>query len=589
MTTSTAPTLRLPFLLLLLWLPAIAAAEGCGTPATTISRIQGPGQSSPLAGQSVTVEGIITMDSRHKGGFRGFYLQQADNETDDNPQTSEALFIYTNRSVGKRGERVRVTGRVKEFHGLTEMTDIDAIAVCGKAQLPGPIPISLPWPGDRQPEYLENMRVSVSGALTVIDHYNLAPYGELTLAAGVQTIPTETMEPGPAAEALFQFQQHNRLVLDDGKGLRGPLPVPWPTPELSANNTVRIGDRVRELSGVLDFRFGAWRVQPLYPPIFQHANPRPVTPIRPEAATLRVVTLNLGNLFNGDGRGSGFPAERGAESLREFEKQLARLATALRTPDPDIIAVTEVENDGYDNHSAIADLASALGEHWRYVKSPGGTGNDAIRTDLLYRSDRVEPEGNAQRPASGTLHTIGRPPVAQLFRPENSDSPVRIIVAHLKSKACRGAKGPNQDQNDGQGCYSHSREQATRAMLHWIDTLPKPDILAGTLITGDMNSYARETPLQLMTEAGYTNAVRHFHNCNETACNRTSYSYRGRTGTLDYSLVSAELVGRVVGATTWPINADEPRALSYRGVVPAPEDQPWRSSDHDPVITDFSL
>ncbi|MEP3163895.1 MAG: ExeM/NucH family extracellular endonuclease, partial [Marinobacter sp.] len=329
--------------------------------------------------------------------------------------------------------------------------------------------------------------------------------------------------------------------------------------------------------------------QPLSPPVFQRANPRPDPPARPDSSTLRVMTLNLGNLFNGDGRGGGFPAPRGAKSGKQFERQLARLVTTLSAPGPDIIAVTEVENDGYGRHSAIAELTGALGEHWRYVKADSNTGNDAIRTDLLYRSDRVTAQGSASRLAAGPFRHRGRPPVAQVFHPKGSNRALRVVVTHLKSKACRGAEGPDRDQNDGQGCYSHSREQATRAILRWTDSLPQTGNLVGTLITGDMNSYARETPLQLMARAGYINAVRRLHACNRINCDHTSYRYRGRSGTLDYSLVSEALAGYLVGASTWSVNTDEPRALDYQGPVPVDGDQPWRSSDHDPVITDFSL
>ncbi|MDX5329547.1 MAG: endonuclease, partial [Marinobacter sp.] len=69
--------------------------------------IQGSGSASPMVGQTVTVEGILTQDSRHKGGFGGFYLQQADSETDQDPATSEALFIYTRQAAGKPGQRLR--------------------------------------------------------------------------------------------------------------------------------------------------------------------------------------------------------------------------------------------------------------------------------------------------------------------------------------------------------------------------------------------------------------------------------------------------------------------------------------------------
>lgn len=575
--------------LLLLWLPVFAAAAGCGASATAISQVQGEKSSSPLAGETVTVEGVITMDARHGGGFQGFYLQQPDRETDDNPQTSEALFVYTNRATGNRGERVRVSGRVKEFHGLTELTDISAIETCGKGVLPEPAPVTLPWPRGQQPEHLENMRVAVSGELTVIDHYNLDRYGELTLAAGDQIIATEILKPGQKARARHQNQERNRLLLDDVMGTRNPRPIPWPAPGLSADNSVRAGDHVSQISGILDFRFGAWRLQPESPPVFRTANPRPEVPSRSESATLRIVTLNLGNLFNGDGNGRGFPTARGAEMAAEYKQQQSRLVAALIAPNPDIIAVTEMENDGYGPESAIAGLARALGEHWRYVKASSRTGKDAIRSDLLYRQDRVTAVGKAHRPGPSSFPKPGRPPVAQLFRPAGSHETLRIIVAHLKSKACRGAKGPNRDQEDGQGCYSHSREQATRAILDWTESLPQPDNLAGTLITGDMNSYAREKPLQLMAAAGYTNAVRRFHGCTETACDHTSYRYRGRSGTLDYSLVSRGLADRLVGANVWSINAEEPKALSYQGPVPLADDKPWRSSDHNPVITDFSF
>lgn len=529
------------------------------------------------------------MDARHPGGFGGFYLQQADDETDKNPKTSEALFIHTNHSDGERGDRVRVSGRVKEFHGLTELTDITSITNCGDGRLPNPVSVTLPWRNNQPPEHLENMRIDVVNDLTVIDHYNLARYGELTLAAEPQTMATETLEPGPEAQSLHKQQEINRLLLDDGLGVRNPRPIPWPGPPLSAGNTVRTGDKVSTLTGILDFRFGAWRLQPQSTPTFRSANPRPPVPKRPRQSTLRVVTLNLGNFFNGDGHGGGFPAPRGAQSVTQFERQKARLVASLTIPDPEIVAVTEMENDDYGDDSAIADLARALGAQWRYVETGDNTGSDAIRTDLLYRSDRVVAEGPASRLTTAPFAHRGRPPVAQVFRPLNGDRSLRIIVPHLKSKACRGARGPDRDQEDGQSCYSHRRTQATRAIIRWMNALSRPDGLSGTIITGDMNAYAQETPLQLLEAAGFVDAVRHTHDCADTTCRDTSYRYRGRGGTLDYSLVSKELVPHIVGARTWSINSDEPRALGYNGPIAVPTGQPWRSSDHNPVITDLSL
>ncbi len=573
----------------MLWLPAGAVAAGCGSPATAISQVQGHQARSPLAGEEVTVEGVITLDSRHQGGFRGFYLQQADGETDNNPATSEGLFVYTNRTTAKAGDRVRVSGRVKEFHGLTELADIRQLLDCGKARLPEPVTVRLPWPGNHPPEHLENMRVAVAGSLTVIDNYQLARYGELTLASAPQSIPTDILDPGPEAIQLRQHQQKHRLLLDDNQGERNPDPTPWPTPALSANNTVRAGDTVSALDGVLDFRFDAWRLQPITAPRFHKDNRRPEAPERAPQTSLRLVTLNLENYFNGDGQGNGFPTPRGAETSAQFAEQTRRLVTALTLPDPDIIAVTELENDGYGDHSALVTLAKALGTHWRYVISDEDAGNDAIQTGLLYRADRVKPVGTAKRLTAGPFKRLGRRPLTQVFQPLKQGGSVRIIVPHLKSKACRGASNSDRDQGDGQGCYNHRRTAAANALVRWASELPQPGGLAGTLITGDLNSYTREEPLQVFYQAGYTSMVHHFHPCTATGCPHHTYRYRGRHGSLDYALASPALAPRVTGAWSWAVNADEPRALSYRNADQTPEDSPWRSSDHNPVITDLAL
>lgn len=541
-----------------------------------------------MVGEQVTVEGIITLDSRHEGGFGGFYLQQADHETDNTPSTSEALFIHTRHSVGQSGHRVRVRGRVKEFHHLTELTDVQVVQDCGPAPLPEPVKIRLPWPdGMHTPEALENMRVQIDQRLTVIDSYHLARYGELTLAAHPQPIPTEIMPPGPAAFALERQQQQQRLMLDDNRGVRNPDPVPWPAPALSISNSVRTGDTVSGLEGVIDFRFGAWRLQPSAAPQFHRDNPRQPPPPRHPDTTLRVMTLNLENYFNGDGRGGGFPTARGARTAAQFERQTRRLVAALSAPDPDVIAVSEVENDGDGEHSAIASLARALGPGWRHVRAGGSSGQDSIRTALLYRSDRAEPAGPASRLGSGADPQRGRPPLAQIMRPLDRQYGVRIIVPHLKSKACRGATGPDRDQQDGQGCFSHSREQAARALVEWANTLPDAGAVAGTLITGDLNSYAMEAPLAQFRDAGFNSLVHRLHPCTVDHCPHTTYRYKGRKGSLDYALASEKLLPRVVGALTWAINAEEPPALGYRE-IPAGS-LPWRSSDHNPLIIDLAL
>jgi|GEM_PF-1206719 predicted extracellular nuclease len=564
----------------------------CGSDAVIISDVQGSGAASPLVGQTVTVEGIITLDSRHPGGWRGLYLQQPDGETDDNPRTSDALFIYTDRQGGDVGERVRVTGQVKEHHGLTELTRVSRLAVCSSGQRPAAIRVQLPWPDQKPPEHLENMRVTLTRPLTLIGHYSFAKYGELILADGLQVTPTEILPPGPAAYQMAQQQSLNRLHLDDGKSARNPQPLPWPAELLAQGKPVRAGDRLSGLTGILDYRFGHWRLQPTQEPRLSEQRSRPVAPPKTSPDTIRVVTLNLGNFFNGNGEGAEFANSRGARNQRDMLAQRDRLVATLETMNADVIAAVEMENDDYSDTSAIADLATALGAEWRFVATPGETGSDAIRTDLLYRSDRVQAVGKPERLTGGHFGYRGRPPVAQLFRPAgNQDrlSAVRIVVPHFKSKACGGATAANRGQQDGQGCYAGRRTDAADALVDWLHSLSQPAHFAGDLITGDLNSYAREVPISRLRRAGLTNLIRIRYPCDASDCPQATYRFQGRHGSLDYSLASENLVAKVVDAGVWEINAEEFPAIGFQGPIAASQGVPWRSSDHNPVYTDLAL
>ena len=573
--------------LVLSFLPAAATAESvCGDPATPIAEVQGAGPASPLAGRTVTVEGILTRDSRTEGGFGGFYLQQADHQTDNNPATSEALFVYTNRDVGQTGMRLRVTGKVKEYHGLTELVSVKSIRTCGREALPVPVPLTLPWAVD--PEHLENMRVTFRQSLTVVDNYNLARYGELALAASDQVQPTEYLPPGKDAHRAFIQNRKNRVLLDDNQSLRDPRPVPWPPGGLTSA-TVRAGDQVKGLVGVLDFRFDAWRIQPEQEPVFVDANPRKTAPEPRSEPAVRIMALNLGNFFNGDGRGGEFPTSRGARTTAEFQRQQRQLVDTLLAPDPDILALTELESDGYGPQSSIAQLADALGSAWRFVSTPGQDGDDEIRTGLLYRSDRISAVGPPERLTKGPFRSRGRPPLSQDFGRPDSNVTVRVIVPHLKSKSCRGARGDDQDQADGQGCYASRRTDEAKTLAGWSVNDSQGHNSVGTLIIGDLNSYAREQPIAALEEAGFTSMVHHFHPCTETTCRHYTYRYRGQKGSLDYALASGTLKPRVLGAWSWLVNADEPRVLGYQGDHPAAGQSLWRSSDHNPVIIDLKL
>ena len=561
-------------LFLLFQSPLSLAQAACGKPATPIASVQGAGEQSPMAGKQVTVEGILTRDARQGTGLQGFYLQQADNETDDNPATSEALFVYTRKNGGREGDRLRVRGYVKEYHGLTELVRISELLSCGRGEKPAPVEVSLPWDDKQPPEALENMRIKLAGPLTVIDQYFLYRYGQVTLATSDQWIPTQRQRPGREIPQVIANQQKARLILDDGRSHTNPDKITW----LGTNLPPRAGDQTGTMTGILDYRFNAWRFHPDSPVTLQRRNPRPDVPARPADANLRVMAINLQNYFNGNGQGGGFESSRGARTRAALRHQTDKLVAALTAPDPDVIAVMELEADGYGEHSSLAQLADALGEPWQYIRTDPARSRRAIRNGLLYRPDRAEPRGTPRLLELAPQQ--GRPVLAQTFRPVGSEQQVRIAVAHLKSKSCRNATGNNPDQGDGQGCWARSRTRAAERVADWLNELPNPHNGRGTLLVGDLNSYAMEDPLTALARAGFRNlAPEHAY----------SFRYKGRRGTLDYALADPTLAPSVLNSLYWAINSDEAPGLAYDGPDHTRQGGLWRSSDHDPVITDLRL
>jgi predicted extracellular nuclease len=290
------------------------------------------------------------------------------------------------------------------------------------------------------------------------------------------------------------------------------------------------------------------------------------------------MAINLRNYFNGNGQGGGFEGSRGARTQAALRHQTDKLVAALTAPDPDVIAVMELEADGYGEHSSLAQLAEALGEPWRYIRTEPAQSRRAIRNGLLYRPDRAVPRG-APRLLELAPHQ-GRPVLAQSFQPVGTDQQVRIAVTHLKSKSCRNATGDNRDQGDGQGCWAPARTKAAERIANWLNELPNPDNSQGNLLIGDLNSYAMEDPLTALARAGFRNLAQE---------NAYSFRYKGRRGTLDYALADPTLIPAVLDSFYWPINSDEAPGLAYDGPDHTRQSDLWRSSDHDPVITDLRL
>lgn len=570
----------------------------CGDPATLISAIQGSTDISPLNGQIVAVEAIVTGDFQGSSRLRGFFLQEEAVDQDSDPTTSEGLFIFDNAGAVdvQVGDRVRVIGTVTEYFGLTEITNVSAVEVCAQNQPVNSVTLTLPLSDASVLESLEGMRVSLSQTLTVSENYNLGRYGQVLLSNGRLHIPTHVAQPGAAAQTVMAQNTLNRILLDDGSTAQNPALVPYPAPELTAANTLRSGDQVQNVEGVLYYGFSEWSVQPVVEPQFIAANPRTVAPELPAQGNLKVASFNVLNFFNGDGQGGGFPTARGANTPEEFERQAAKIVSAIRGMDADIIGLMEIENDGFSSSSAIAELVARInasaGDDYAYI-NPGLTqiGGDAITVGILYKPSTVQPLGAAATTSAVPFDFYNRQPLAQTFTHIASAESITVVVNHFKSKGCDGATATNADQGDGQGCWNTKRVEAANALASWLASDPTGSGAQRNLIIGDLNAYAKEDPIQALQQSGYTNLLSHFH-----GDNAYSYVFNGEKGYLDHALASAALLPSVVDVVEWHINADEPRVLDYNLEFKSAQQQvswyaadAYRSSDHDPVLVVLDL
>ncbi|WP_175762678.1 ExeM/NucH family extracellular endonuclease [Burkholderia ambifaria] len=591
-----APLLLLPTLAAPVFAATAApVSPNCGGSTTPIADIQGPGAPSPLAGQNASIEAVVTADFGGTDGFGGFFVQQADAQRRNQPGVSEGLFVYAPKVRAKAGDLVHVTGKVEEKYGQTQLTLSGAIAVCANGQTVTPATLTLPVDSPSAFAAYEGMLVRLPQTLTVTDNYELGRYGSTMLSNGRLRTPTSVVPPSQARTQI-DANARNRLILDDGSNKQNPASVPYPAPELSAANTLRSGYTARNVEGVLEVRYGAWRVQPLpgaaAPTFDTRANPRTNAPARDPKSNLRVASFNVLNYFNGNGMGGGFddPNNRGAKSFQEFQRQEAKIVSALKALDADVIGLMEIQNNGYGELSAVRQLAAKLGSNWRVV-DPGTSrlGGDAITVAMIYDSRAVEPVGRA---ATLAIDDKNRQPLAQSFRRVGGNKQaLTIAVNHLKSKNCPDAANDDLDQGDGQGCWNPTRTRAAAKLADWLAGTPTGVAGQGTLLIGDFNSYTYEDPIRLLEARGYRNLVSRW-----IGANAYSYVYNGEAGYLDHALASLPLASHVKAVHEWHINADEPLALQYTLAYKSAEQQKtyyapdaYRSSDHDPVLIDIAL
>ncbi len=570
----------------------------------TIPQIQGSAATSQYRNTVQTTTGVIT--AKLPGG--GFFIQDA--AGDGNPDTSDALFVFGASTTAAVGDLVRVSGTVIEYtpsgatRSYTELSNVTAVTRVGPGATVAPTNIELP---NSDLARYEGMLVRFAGGLTVNQTAYLGQRGELTLSNGRRELPTNRYLPGSSdAIALEAANARNVIVLDDGI-----FSTPAQVPYLFADGTVRAGDTVSDLTGVLDFGAiggggAAFKVQPTEAPTFSRTNPRTDGPVL-AAGNVKVTNANVLNFFTtftnggdawgrtGQGCTVGTTTRasncRGADNMAEFVRQRDKIVASLKAIDADVVGLNEIHNNGDIAVTYLVDqLNAAYGgavPTYAVVPKPAATGTDAIRVAMIYKPAVVSLVGGA---LSDGDDVNNRPPMAQTFKAANG-AKFSMIVNHLKSKGgCGGSGAGDSDSGDGQGCWNNTRvEQAQRLVSYFI-----PQVVAAAgdpdvLVMGDLNSYGFENPITYLTSNGLVNEIERFVRPKGIAY---SYIFGGLSGYLDHALATTSLDPQVADVAEWHNNADEPEAIDYNlndNAVDPYIKNAYRASDHDAVVVSLNL
>lgn len=603
----------------------------CTQTFTPIYSIQGSGTAAAITG-NVTTQGVVVGDFETTAGVQGFYLQDATG--DGNAATSDGILVFTGTAnTVNAGDVVRVTAVARERFNQTALmgandnnTPVPAASIitCGTGSVPV-TDITMPFASTTFLERYEGMYIRFPQSLVIAEYFNYDQFGEIVLALPLdgEERPysgTAVEEPGALANARTLANSLRRITLDDAQGGSNPAVLRHPNGDpFSLTNRFRGGDLVANAIGVLGFDFSLYRIYPTGPAEYTSVNPRSAAP-EEVGGRLRVAAMNTLNFFltldplddpsNPDNPADNIcgPASnkqdcRGADQSQpdEFTRQRNKLLAALAGLDADVIGLNELENT--PGVEPLADIVSGL-PGYAYIDT-GVTGTDTIRVGIIYKPSTVSPVGAPAilddqafvNPRDATVDR-NRPAVAQTFEEIATGARFTVVVNHLKSKGS-GCGAGDDDTTMGQGNCNLTRTLSAQVLVDWLATDPTGSGDPDFLIMGDLNSYAMEDPIDAIklgaddtagTGDDFTNLIFDYQG-------RYAYSYTfdGQAGYLDHALANVSLAAQVTGAADWHINSDEPDVVDYdTSFKPASQEalyepNPYRSSDHDPVVVGLNL
>ena len=575
---------------------------------TPIHDIQGNGAASPLDGQTVTTTGIVTLlrTSQNTGAgstASGFFLQSP--EADADPNTSEGIFVFTSTvpTVGV-GDKVRVTGTVDEFNGLTEITSVTAVSVIDTGN-PLPTAVTLdstildPAAAPTQPQLEKYEGMRLTGTLrTVAPNDNFFDVDVVLSSA-----PRPVREPGiPVSDPvppdptsgtpdpnIPRWDENPERLNVDTNGRAGAANTPY------TSNVTFSG-----LSGPLDFAFGEYRLVADADPSAS-GNMTAVPVPSPDANEFTVASYNIENFNN-----NATQRQKAADTVRNLLHY------------PDIIGAVEIFDladlqalrDEINNDAVGAGHPNPMYEAY-LVEADGGAGGDNDQdVGFLVKTARVQVNSVTQEreeetfvdPVGGDTETLhDRPPFvldATVDPSGTNPQHVIVVVNHLRSFI-------DIELVAGEGVrVREKRKKQAESLADLLNDLQTANPGVPVISVGDYNAYefnsgyddpvsvikGNPTPDdQIVVDQSPDLVAPDLINLIDAlpAADRYSFIFEGTPQALDHHLVNAAARARNTRTAIARVNADFPEnpAATYASNPATPE----RNSDHDPVVSYYRL
>lgn len=587
---------------------------------TTIMDIQGAGHISPLAGADVTTSGVVTAVA-----FRGFYMQDVDGDGDD--ATSDGIFVFIgDNPTPNVGDLVSVSGSVSEFIpggagtgnlSITQLSGSFAVIDTGQ-RLPRTTQIGanhrfpsseVVISSSELPTNLQTDAAVYNPDTDAIDFYESLEGMYVKVDRPVATSATRQFNAFSAE--FFAVPSNGATVTpSDARTQRGGILLQADPDNTGDQNpervqiqfdgtiypdaapSITVGDRFRDVTGVMGYSFGNYEVNATESMRLIRNGDADVetTTIAPRPWRLSVASYNVLNL------------SPDASDDAQRAKLADQIVNNLQTPD--VIALQEIQDNSgeIDDGVTAADqtlqalvdaIAAAGGPTYSYLDAPpadgafGGIPGGNIRNAFLYNDARVDLLDSVSL-SPALLNELGasnpdaffesRTPLAGLFA--FNGRPFTVVNVHDTSRfgSTPIFGGPQPFVQAGE----QAREDQASALNTFTDALLADHADATVMIAGDFNTFEWSNDLaqilpgsdSVLTNLMTTDALR-----NGDQRDRYTFIFDGNSQALDHFFVTQNLANDPVSKLDIVhVNVDFSRLIAD-----------VTASDHEPLVARFRV